>query len=229
MNSRIPRLQSLALGTLLVLSTLSVACASDRSAPPKAKADAPKAAAPAEAAPAAAPVAVTAPAPAGDELIVLETAVGAITIDLFEDKTPGHAANFKKLVQQGYYDGSPFHRVIEGFMAQGGGKFGAGGQTIDVGYTVPAEIVEGLSHHRGAVAAARTSDQVNPLRASSGSQFYICLGDASFLDRQYSIFGEVVSGMENVDKITKGNQAANGVIDPAQATVIQRAYMKAKN
>lgn len=230
MHSQVSRIQALALGPLLVAGALSIACASDGSNATPAKSAAPEAAAPAPtpapaAAPASDPVA-TAAAPAGDELVVLETGVGSITIDLFEEKTPGHAANFKKLVQQGWYDGSPFHRVIEGFMAQGGGKFGPGGQTVDVGYTIPAEIVAGLSHHRGAVAAARTGDQVNPQRASSGSQFYICFGDASWLDGQYSIFGEVVSGMENVDKITRG---PGGAVAPGEATVIQRAYMKAKN
>ena len=179
------------------------------------------AAAPAKAAPAK-------PAAPADEVVILETADGSITIDLFEDKAPLHAANFKKLVKSGYYVGSPFHRVIEGFMAQGGGKWGPDGQPTDAGGTVKAEIVPGLSHHRGTVAGARLPDQVNPQRESSGSQFYICYGDTPWLDGQYSIFGEVLSGMDVVDKITKGPQQANGSVDPAKATVITKARLAPK-
>jgi len=164
-----------------------------------------------------------------DELVVLETSSGEVVIDLFEDKTPGHAENMKKLVRQGYYDGSPFHRVIDGFMAQGGGKTGADGQPVDVGYTIPAEIVPGLNHHRGSVAAARTSDAVNPERKSSGSQFYICFADATSLDGAYTVFGEVVSGMENVDKLAKGDRRANGVLPAGTASTIVRAWLKPKD
>ena len=80
----------------------------------------------------------------------------------------------------------------------------SGSQPGDVGYTQPAEIVPGLQHVRGSVAAARTGDQVNPERRSSGSQFYICFVPTPFLDSSYTVFGEVVSGMDNVDKLTKG-------------------------
>jgi cyclophilin family peptidyl-prolyl cis-trans isomerase len=163
-----------------------------------------------------------------DELVVLQTSAGEVVIDLFEDKTPGHAENFKKLVRQGWYDGSPFHRVIEGFMAQGGGKWGPGGQPTDVGYTIPAEIVPGLLHHRGSVAAARTGDQVNPERRSSGSQFYICFGDTPNLDGAYTVFGQVVSGMENVDKLVKGDPRS-GAMDPAAASTIVKAWLKPKD
>lgn len=180
-----------------------------------------------------APAPTPAPAPAkpaapADEVVILETADGSITIDLHEDKAPLHAANFKRLVKSGYYVGSPFHRVIEGFMAQGGGKWGPDGQPTDAGGTVKAEIVAGLSHHRGTVAGARLPDQVNPQRESSGSQFYICYGDTPWLDGQYSIFGEVISGMDVVDKITKGPQERNGSVDPAKATVITKARLAPK-
>jgi cyclophilin family peptidyl-prolyl cis-trans isomerase len=258
MNASLRRLAGAAFGAALLLApafTVStIATASDRSSPPahgkataktttdpKPAAPKPKTtaktastkAAPAKAATPAKKTGTAAAKPAAaaipaDPLVVLETSAGDIVIDLYEDKTPGHAENFKKLVQQGYYDGSPFHRVIDGFMAQGGGKFGANGETVDVGYTIPAEIVPGLTHKRGAVAAARTGDQVNPQRASSGSQFYICFADASWLDNQYSIFGEVVSGMENVDKLQKG-APGSGAVDPADASVIKHAYLKAKS
>ena len=162
-----------------------------------------------------------------DELVVLDTTAGQIVLDLDEANTPGHAENMKKLVRQGYYENSPFHRVIEGFMAQGGGQWGPGGQIGDVGTTIPAEIVPGLSHHRGTLAAARTGDQVNPERRSSGSQFYICFKDTPWLDGQYTIFGEVVSGIENIDKIVRG-APGSGSVDPAQATKILHASLKPK-
>ena len=167
-----------------------------------------------------------APAAPADELVVLETTAGEIVLDLYEDKAPGHAENMKKLVRQGYYDGSPFHRVIPDFMAQGGGQWN-GSQPGDVGYTQPAEITPGLHHVRGTVAAARTPDQVNPERRSSGSQFYICFKDTPWLDEQYTIFGEVVSGMENVDKLTKG-APGSGSVAPEQASKILRAWLKPK-
>jgi cyclophilin family peptidyl-prolyl cis-trans isomerase len=167
----------------------------------------------------------TAATPA-NEWVVLETSVGDVVLDLFEADTPGHAENFKKLVRQGYYDGSPFHRVIEGFMAQGGGQWGPTGQIKDVGYQIPAEIRPNLKHERGSVSAARTGDQVNPERKSSGSQFYICFVPTPFLDGGYTVFGRVVQGMENVDRIQRGNPQSNGGVEPAQATVVKRAYLK---
>ena len=107
-------------------------------------------------------------------MILLETTMGNIKMELFDD-TPVHTNNFKKLVEQGFYDGVLFHRVIEGFMiqtgdpesktAKPGDRLGAGGP----GYTIPAEIIPAHYHRRGAVAAARTGDQGNPMRRSSGS------------------------------------------------------------
>lgn len=187
---------------------------------PDAKTEAPK--------PAAKAAAKADVKPPADELVVLETTSGEIVIDLYEDMTPGHAENMKKLVRQGYYDGSPFHRVIADFMAQGGGQWQGAGQIGDVGYRIPAEIVAGrLKHVRGSVAAARTGDNVNPERESSGSQFYICFKDTPFLDDKYTVFGEVVSGMENVDKLTKG-APGSGSVPPGEASKILRAYLKAK-
>lgn len=143
----------------------------------------------------------------GGVYAVLETDVqegdGKVYIDLFEEKSPLHSANFMKLIKEGYYEGSPFHRVIEGFMCQGGGGATGG----DVGYKVDAEI--GLPHHRGSVAAARQGDQVNPKRQSSGSQFYICFVQTSHLDSGYSVFGHVVKGMKVVDKVKRGTGTPN--------------------
>jgi len=142
-------------------------------------------------------------------MIRIKTTLGDITIRLF-DETPLHKANFEKLVHEGFYNGSIFHRVIPGFMNQGGdpntisgnegnGHPGTGGP----GYTVPAEIHSHLTHKKGALASARLPDQVNPRRESSGSQFYIVNAStgAHFLDGQYTVFGEVVEGMDVVDAI----------------------------
>jgi len=142
-------------------------------------------------------------------MIRIKTTLGDISVRLF-DETPLHKANFEKLVTEGFYDGTIFHRVIPGFMNQGGdpntkpgnesaGRAGTGGP----GYTVPAEIHPTLTHKKGALASARLPDQVNPRRESSGSQFYIvnAAGGAHFLDGQYTVFGEVVDGMDVVDAI----------------------------
>ncbi|MFZ9874510.1 MAG: peptidylprolyl isomerase [Candidatus Methylacidiphilales bacterium] len=140
-----------------------------------------------------------------EEIITLTTSEGVIVIKLDAVAAPKHAENFKKLVKEGFYDGTTFHRVIPGFMIQGGdplskdqakrSEHGTGGP----GYTIPAEI--GKKHKRGSLAAARQGDQVNPKRESSGSQFYICVVDTAFLDGQYTVFGEVIEGMDVADKI----------------------------
>jgi peptidyl-prolyl cis-trans isomerase B (cyclophilin B) len=140
-----------------------------------------------------------------EEIITLTTSEGVIVIKLDAVAAPKHAENFKKLVKDGFYDGTTFHRVIPGFMIQGGdplskdqakrAEHGTGGP----GYTIPAEI--GKKHKRGSLAAARQGDQVNPKRESSGSQFYICVVDTAFLDGQYTVFGEVIEGMDVADKI----------------------------
>ena len=136
------------------------------------------------------------------------TNYGTIKIKLYKD-TPLHRENFAKLALSGFYDGLLFHRVINGFMIQGGDpltkdpanadRFGTGGP----GYTIPAEIVPGFTHKKGALAAARRGDQVNPAKESSGSQFYIVQDEngCKHLDGEYTIFGEVVSGFETIDRI----------------------------
>ena len=142
----------------------------------------------------------------GDSLVVIETTMGAIKIELFTESAPKHAENFKKLTREGFYNGATFHRVIPGFVVQGGDPnsrsqdrslHGRGGP----GYTIPAEI--GTDHKRSYIAAARLGDQVNPERESSGSQFYICLDDLPSLDGAYTVFGRVVEGMEVVDQIAQ--------------------------
>jgi peptidyl-prolyl cis-trans isomerase B (cyclophilin B) len=133
---------------------------------------------------------------------VIETKHGEIEIEFLSDKAPGHVKNFQDLARKGFYDGTTFHRVIPGFMIQGGdpntkdasasrARHGTGGP----GYTIKAEFND-TSHKRGVVSMARSQDP-----NSAGSQFFICVADATFLDRQYSAFGRVVRGMEVADKI----------------------------
>jgi cyclophilin family peptidyl-prolyl cis-trans isomerase len=122
------------------------------------------------------------------------------------NETPLHRDNFVKLVKSGYYDGTLFHRVILGFMIQGGdpdSKTAKPGQQLGAGgpaYTIPAEFNSSLKHKRGALAAARTN---NPQKASSGSQFYIVEPEKGthFLDNEYTVFGEIASGLDVITKI----------------------------
>lgn len=128
-----------------------------------------------------------------------DTSEGTFKVSLDGKAAPQTVANFIKLSKQGFYNGLTFHRIVEGFMIQGGDPSGDG--TGGPGYTVPAEI--GLKHTKGAIAMARTGDAVNPTKASSGSQFYITLDDQPFLDGQYTVFGYVSEGMNVVEKIGK--------------------------
>ena len=172
-------------------------------------------------------------------LVEIETPYGAMLVQLF-DETPKHRDNFFKLAEEGFYDELLFHRVIDGFMIQGGDPNSKGAPANTAlgmggpGYTIDAEIQENLVHIKGALAAARTGDQINPERKSSGSQFYIVHGKptspqllegiemrtgfsyseyektlyngkngAPFLDRQYTIFGQVLEGLDVIDKIAE--------------------------
>lgn len=160
--------------------------------------------------------------------VLIKTSMGNVTVKLYND-TPQHRDNFIKLINEGWFVNSPFHRVIKDFMIQGGGA--ADGRQ-DPGYTIPAEITDNHFHKKGALAAARKADQVNPEKRSSGSQFYIVqgkpqtdrdfynysmyygkkiseerkevyktLGGTPHLDGDYTVFGEVTDGLELVDKI----------------------------
>ncbi|HUR31494.1 MAG TPA: peptidylprolyl isomerase [Saprospiraceae bacterium] len=172
-------------------------------------------------------------------LIEITTDYGVMVAELY-DATPKHRDNFMKLAGEGYYDGLLFHRVIDGFMIQGGdpaSKNAAPGVALGSGgpgYQVPAEFVDSLVHVKGAIAAARTGDAMNPEKKSSGSQFYIvhgspvdkgtldnvesrkgfkytdeqrkeyyAIGGTPFLDRDYTVFGRIISGLEVIDAIAK--------------------------
>lgn len=134
-------------------------------------------------------------------IATISTAKGDIIVQLDANAAPLTVNNFVFLARQGFYDGLTFHRVEPGFVIQGGDPLGNG--TGGPGYTVPAEI--GLPHVEGAIAMARKPDQVNPTRASSGSQFYITLAPTPFLDGAYTVFGHVIEGMDVVQSITVGD------------------------
>jgi len=131
----------------------------------------------------------------------VHTSKGDIVMELDAFYAPSHTNNFVFLARQGFYDGLTFHRVEPNFVIQGGDPLGRGNG--GPGYTIPAEI--SLPHLQGVVAMARTPDQINPERRSSGSQFYITLQPTQFLDGQYSVFGKVVSGFEVVQQIAIGD------------------------
>jgi peptidylprolyl isomerase len=131
-----------------------------------------------------------------DNTMILETTKGRVVIEMRPDLAPGHVARIKELVRQGFYDGIVFHRVIDGFMAQTGCPHGTG--TGGSGQKLKAEFNK-EPHIRGTVSMARAQDP-----NSGDSQFFICFDDATFLDGQYTAWGKVIEGMENVDKIKRG-------------------------
>ena len=154
---------------------------------------------------------------AKDNIMILKLKDGDVKIELFEDKAPNHVKRIKKLAEEGKYDGVVFHRVIDGFMAQTGDvKFGnSANSDFDLkragmgGSDLPdlKEEFSDLPHQRGTLSMARSQDP-----NSANSQFFICFKESSFLDRQYTVFGKVIEGMELVDKIKKGDEGNNGSV-----------------
>lgn len=158
--------------------------------------------------------------------VALETSYGTIIIELYDDAAPIHSANFRKLAADGFYNGLQFHRIIPGFVIQGGdpnsrghdkSTYGEGGP----GYTLPSEI--GKPHLRGSIGMAREGDEVNPQRRSNGSQFYICVNDLPRLDGKYTVFGRVLKGMDVVDHIDSLNRDERDV--PTIPVYIVKAYL----
>ena len=137
-----------------------------------------------------------------DQTLIMNLETGPVTIRLRPDLAPGHVQRISELADEGFYDGVTFHRVIDGFMAQGGDPTGTGSG----GSKKPNLKAEFSSapHKRGACSMARTS---NP--NSANSQFFICLADSNFLDNQYTVWGEVIGGMEHVDALPKGEPPRN--------------------
>ena len=155
-----------------------------------------------------------------ENIMILKLKDGEVKIELFQDVAPNHVERIKKLANEGTYDNVVFHRVIEGFMAQTGDvKFGNhSSDNFDLnkagmgGSDLPdlKQEFNSLPHERGTLSMARSSDP-----NSANSQFFICFKPAPFLDRQYTVFGKVISGMEFVDKIKMGDSNNNGAVtDP---------------
>ncbi len=142
-----------------------------------------------------------------ENTLVLELKDGDVYIQMYPDVAPNHVARIKELTRQGFYDGLKFHRVIDGFMAQTGDPLGNG--TGGSGQKLRAEF-NNKHHGRGTVSMARATDP-----NSADSQFFICFKDAGFLDGQYTVWGQVVQGMQFVDNIKRGNPRDNGnVFEP---------------
>jgi peptidyl-prolyl cis-trans isomerase B (cyclophilin B) len=183
--------------------------------------------------------------------VLISTEYGDMVAELYNE-TPRHRDNFVQLTKDGWYEGSPFHRVIKNFMIQGGHN--ADGRK-DPGYTVPAEFSNSHYHKKGALAAARMGDQVNPMKESSGCQFYIVqgavtneemlanmskrsgfsysdeaieayttIGGTPHLDGSYTVFGEVVSGLEVIDKIAAVQTGSGDV--PVKAVIMNISIIK---
>jgi len=154
-----------------------------------------------------------------ENMMMLKTKYGDVKIELFADVAPNHVKRIKTLVEQKKYDGVVFHRVIEGFMAQTGdvqfgnsnnenfdlGRVGTGGSDLP---DLKAEFNE-VPHERGTLSMARSADP-----NSGNSQFFICFDSAPHLDRQYTVFGKVIEGMEHIDKIKRGEKSNGQVTDP---------------
>ena len=159
------------------------------------------------------------------EIAVIETTMGNIELEFFEDKAPGHVKNFKDLANKGYYDGTTFHRVIPGFMIQGGDSnsksadrstHGTGGP----GYSIDAEFND-TPHDRGILSMARSQEP-----NSAGSQFFVVVKDSHFLDNQYTAFGTVIKGMDVVDKIVNvpcdSNDNPNDRVEMKSVKIVNR-------
>ena len=154
---------------------------------------------------------------AQDNLMILKLTYGEVKIELYPEKAPNHVKRFKELADSGKYDGVVFHRVIDGFMAQTGDvQFGnSNSDTYDLrragtggsGNNIEAEFND-MPHKRGTLSMARAQDP-----NSADSQFFICFGDTPHLDGQYTVWGEVIEGMEFVDAIKKGDPIKNGLVD----------------
>lgn len=163
-----------------------------------------------------------------DEIATLETNLGTIQFEFFPSVAPNHCRNFKRLANSGFYNGTTFHRVIPGFMIQGGDLLsrdadrmndGSGGP----GYTIDAEFST-VSHDRGIVSTAREGNDIN----SAGSQFFICVVPTPHLDGQYTVFGRVITGLDVIDKIVSVPRDP-ATDNPLQRVIMQRVYVKSKN
>lgn len=172
---------------------------------------------------AALPAFAQAPAPDPENTLFLDLKGGRVVIQLLPDLAPKHVARVKALARKGFYDNTPFHRVMEGFMAQGGDPTGTGTGGSGTG-NVPAEFTRSRRFLRGTVGAARSSDP-----NSADSQFFIMFAPAPSLDGQYTIWGQVIAGMEHVDRIKRGQGQSGQVPNPPDRIVRMRVAADVKN
>jgi peptidylprolyl isomerase len=151
-----------------------------------------------------------------ENTLYIDVPAGRVVVEMRPDLAPKHVAQIKELTRRGFYDGVAFHRVIDGFMAQTGDPRGDG--TGGSGKKIPAEFNK-EKHVRGTASMARAQDP-----NSADSQFFICFAPAPFLDGQYTVWGQVTSGMEHIDAVKKGDQARNGSVrDPDRIAQMQVA------
>ena len=155
-----------------------------------------------------------------ENTLLMELKDGMVTIEMRPDLAPKHVARIKELVRQGFYDGLTFHRVIGGFMAQGGDPKGTG--TGGSGQNIPAEFSD-EPHVRGTLSMARSSDP-----DSADSQFFIVLASSRFLDGKYTVWGKVAKGMEFVGKIKRGDKSNNGAVDDPDKIISMRVAADVK-
>jgi len=159
-----------------------------------------------------------------DEVVVLETGEGVLVLDLFEDLTPNHAERFKELAGSGFYDNTAFHRIIKGFMIQGGNAETKEGEKVKTPPPLNAEFNSKL-HVRGSLSGARLGHDIN----SFSTQFFICLGRAPHLDRQYTNFGQLIAGDEVLGKLgdspVKASSSTGERSTPVERVSLNKAYV----
>lgn len=167
-----------------------------------------------------------------NEVAVIETKFGKMVIEFYDKDAPKTVANYKKLAKEGFYNGTAFHRIIQGFMIQGGDPLSKDPSNANVGtggpgYQIPAEFNTN-KHVSGVVSMARSSDP-----NSAGSQFFICLGDANFLDGQYTAFGKLIAGADVLKKIgavpTKMDRSGREKSVPEERVVVEKVYVTARD
>ena len=163
-----------------------------------------------------------------NEVALINTCHGQMVVEFWSDVAPGHVENFKKLAKQGFYDGTAFHRVVKGFMIQGGDPLTKDADAQDrwgtgnPGYKIKAEFND-RTHVRGVLSMARSQDP-----NSAGSQFFICLADARFLDKQYTVFGHVIEGMDVADKIVNLPRDGRDNPLPANPAIIKSVKFESR-
>lgn len=162
----------------------------------------------------------------GEQQGVIRTELGRIVISFYPDEAPNHVDNFIKLAREGFYDGTTFHRVVPGFVIQGGDPLSKDDNPYNDGMGGPDWNVEqefnDIPHERGIVSMARDGENVN----SAGSQFFICLDRLPYLDRQYTVFGRVVEGMDVVDAITARPRVSGDPDRPRQPVVMKEVRVR---